>query len=100
MVQTYINTHWWLTPQQWEGAVLQLHDDSIQHWQHGRDVQQDQDDWLKNKKNNKGITWKINQTDHISFPGFVQITFKVSCAHVEEHVKVKFKSDPLAYRGW
>lgn len=36
-----------LTPQQREGAVLQLHDDSVQHGQHGRDVQQDQDDGLE-----------------------------------------------------
>lgn len=48
LVQTYSNTHSGLTPQQWEGAVLQLHHDSVQHRQHGGDVQQDQDDWLKN----------------------------------------------------
>lgn len=35
-----------LTPQQREGAVLQLHDDSVQHRQHRGDVQQDQGDWL------------------------------------------------------
>lgn len=35
-----------LTSQEWEGAILQLHDDAIQHRQHGRDVQQDQDDGL------------------------------------------------------
>lgn len=35
-----------LTPQKWEGAVLQLHDDSVQNRQHWRDVQQDQDDGL------------------------------------------------------
>lgn len=40
-------THSGLTPQQWEGAVLQLHDDPVQHRQHGGDVQQDQDDGLK-----------------------------------------------------
>lgn len=42
-----------LTPQQWEGAVLQLHDDALQHGQHGGDVQQDQGDGLRNNNNKK-----------------------------------------------
>lgn len=35
-----------LTPQEREGAVLQLHHDPVQHRQHGGDVQQHQDDGL------------------------------------------------------
>lgn len=42
------HTHTGPTPQQWEGTILQLHDDSFQHRHHGGDVQQDQDDWLQN----------------------------------------------------
>lgn len=53
MIQTGVNTQWFLTPQKWEGAILQLHDNSVQHWQHGGDVQQDQDDWLEHKIHEK-----------------------------------------------
>lgn len=35
-----------VTSQKGEGTVLQLHDNTIQDWQHGRNVQKEQDDWL------------------------------------------------------
>lgn len=39
-----------ITSQKWEGAVLQLHDNTFQDWQHGSDVQKDQDDWLPEER--------------------------------------------------
>lgn len=45
---SHMHAHTGPTPQQWEGTILQLHDDSFQHRHHGGDVQQDQDDWLQN----------------------------------------------------
>lgn len=47
MNSCHADTRCGLTLQNGEGAVLQLHDDSIKHWQHGGDVQEDQDDWLR-----------------------------------------------------
>lgn len=35
-----------VTSQEWEGTVLQLHDNTLQDRQHGCDVQKEQDDWL------------------------------------------------------
>lgn len=39
-----------VTFQKWEGTVLQLHDNAFQDGQHGRDVQQDQDDGLRGER--------------------------------------------------
>lgn len=45
------------TLQKWESTILQLHNHAVQHWQHGRDVQQDQDNRLIKK-----ITHTENKT--------------------------------------
>lgn len=43
-----------VTSQKWEGTVLQLHDNTLQDWQHGRNVQKEQDDWLTEGGRQKG----------------------------------------------
>lgn len=39
--------HYLVTSQKWEGAVLQLHDNTFQDWQHGCNVQKEQGDGLE-----------------------------------------------------
>lgn len=44
-----VSGHKWrvsLTPQKRKSTILQLHDDPVQHRQHGSDIQEHQDDWL------------------------------------------------------
>ena len=43
---THTPTHTQLTLQEGESTILQLHHNPLKDWQHGRDVQQDQDDSL------------------------------------------------------
>lgn len=75
-------THSGLTPQQWEGAVLQLHDDSVQHRQHGGDVQQDQDDGLKDTY---ALFIHSERGHDLSR---LHKNCKVSCGYIQGHFKV------------
>lgn len=46
-----------VTFQKWESTVLQLHDNTLQDWQHGSDVQKEQYDWLREGGGMNGMKW-------------------------------------------
>jgi len=53
-----------LTPQKRKSTILQLHDDPIQHGQHGSDIQKHQDDWLT-EEDNMHVTQHQPQTENM-----------------------------------